>query len=58
MNLSIRCLSLFVALFCSIFALCVFSDDSDFIDEKGKALKNLKGKRLFFFMTFCYDFKT
>lgn len=34
---------LFVAL-CSTFVLCVPADDSDFIDEKGKALKNLRGE--------------
>ena len=34
---------LFVAL-CSNFVLCVPADDSDFIDEKGKALKNLRGE--------------
>ena len=35
---------LLVAL-CSLnFALTVYSDDSDFIDEKGKALRHLKGK--------------
>ena len=35
---------LLVAL-CSLnFALTVYGDDSDFIDEKGKALRHLKGK--------------
>ena len=38
---------LLVALCCSSFALNVLGDDSDFIDEKGKALRNLKGKRNF-----------
>lgn len=35
---------LLVVLCCASFALNVFGDDSDFIDEKGKALKNFKGK--------------
>lgn len=39
---SVHCL--LVVLCCSSFALSVLGDDSDFIDEKGKALKNLKGK--------------
>ena len=36
---------LLVSLCCSSFALRVLGEDSDFIDEKGKALRNLKGKR-------------
>ena len=35
---------LLVALCCLYFALTVLGDDSDFIDEKGKALRHLKGK--------------
>lgn len=36
---------LLVALCCLNFALTVLGDDSDFIDEKGRALRHLKGKR-------------
>lgn len=40
---------LLVAL-CSLnFALSVHGDDSDFIDEKGKALRHLKGKMNYLF---------
>lgn len=43
MNLLFRCL--FVVACCSTLVLSVLNDDSDFIDEKGKALKHLKGER-------------
>ena len=42
MNLLFHCL--FVALCRTSFAMSVPSDDSDFIDEQGKALKHIKGK--------------
>ena len=55
MNLPFHCLFI---VFCFLnFASSVPSDDSDFIDEKGKALKNLKGKPRFLSRCLC-DAKT